>query len=93
MSALTVKYAVYGALNGGNENKSQAVDVSKALQNAINSSSGIVKISNDTLGGDPSKGNQKHFAAIVSLDSVDQFFACQEGQTIDFFHTETPSKS
>ena len=93
MSVLTVQFAVYGSLNGGNENKSQAVNVQQALQSAIDASQGIVTINNSTMGGDPSKGNDKHFAAIVSLDNSPQYFACEEGQTIDFFHTEAPSGS
>lgn len=93
MSALQVQTAVYGALNGGNENKSQAVDVSNALQAAIDQNDGIVTINNANMGGDPSKGNGKHFAAIVALDGVNHYFACKEGQTIDFFHTEAPTGS
>lgn len=91
MAALTVKYAVYGALAGGNDNSSQAVDVTNALQTAIDSSQGIVRIDNGTMGGDPSHGNKKHFGACVALDAQDRFFACEEGQTIDFFHTIPPS--
>lgn len=30
--SITVKYAVYGALKGGNENQTQAVEVSRPLQ-------------------------------------------------------------
>lgn len=95
MSILTVKFAVYGALANGNENESQAVDVSDALQTAIDASTnnGIVEINNTNMGGDPSVGNQKHFAAIVSLDGSDRYFACEENQTIDFFHTIPPSNS
>ncbi|MBL8149422.1 MAG: hypothetical protein JNN15_05805 [Blastocatellia bacterium] len=93
MATLVVKFAVYGALAGGDENKSQAANVQAALQTAINSSQGIVNINNDTMGGDPSKGNRKHFGAIVTLDNVDRYFACYEGQTIDFYHTAEPSQS
>jgi hypothetical protein len=93
MSALVVKFAVYGALAGGDENKTQAVNVQTALQTAIDSSQGIVNINNNTMGGDPSKGNSKHFGAIVALDNVDRYFACYEGQTIDFYHTAEPSDS
>lgn len=88
MSVLTVQCAVYGALNGGNENNSQAVNVQQALQAAIDTNQGIVPITNDTMGGDPSPGNTKHFGAVVALDAVARCFACEEGQTIDFFHTQ-----
>ena len=87
LAALTVKFAVYGALDKGNENRSQAANVQNALQSAIDANQGIVTIDNTTMGGDPSHGNVKHFGAIVALDSVDRYFACQEGQTVDFFHT------
>jgi len=93
MASLIVKFAVYGALAGGNENRSQAADVRTALQTAIDGNQGIVLIGNASLGGDPSPGNQKHFGAIVSLDSVDRYFACQEGQTIDFYHDASTQKT
>ena len=93
MTVLTVKFAVYGALNGGNENQSQVVNVQEVLQAAIDQNQGIVTISNATMGGDPSFGNGKHFGAVVTLDSVDRYFACAEGQTIDFFHTKAPGQN
>lgn len=91
MAALTVVFAVYGALAGGNENNDQAIDVAQALQTAINNNQGIVTINNENMGGDPSKGNKKHFGAIVALDGVNRYFACEENQTIDFFHTKAPN--
>lgn len=91
MSALTVNWAVYGALAGGNENSTQAIDITNTLQNAINATQGIVKIDNSMVGQDPSKGNTKHFGASVSLDGVAQVYACQEGQTIDFYHWLAPT--
>ena len=90
MSALKVNFAVYGALAGGNENSTQAIDVSVALQNAIDASQGIVNISNATMGQDPSPKNTKHFAALVTLDGVAQPYACEENQTIDFYHWIAP---
>lgn len=85
--SITVKFAVYGALKGGNENQTQAIDVSGPLQAQIDASQGIVNINNGTMGGDPSKGNGKHFAAIVDVDGNQNVcFACAEGQTIDFHH-------
>lgn len=90
MSALKVKFAVYGALQGGNENLSQALDVSGALQKQIDANQGIVTIDNANMGKDPSFGNQKHFGAIVTLDNTDMYFACVEGQTIDFYHSKPP---
>jgi hypothetical protein len=90
---LQVQFAVYGALAGGNENMSQAIDVRIPLQAALEQSvpPGIVNINNTTMGTDPSQDNGKHFAAIVALDTVNQFYACAENQTIDFFHVIPPS--
>jgi hypothetical protein len=93
MPALVVKYAVYGALADNNENLSQAVDVSSALQTAIDTTQGIVTINNDSMGGDPSPGIKKYFGANVALDGVSRYFACIEGQTIDFFHTKALSQA
>ncbi|MEV5575376.1 hypothetical protein AB0L06_35505 [Spirillospora sp. NPDC052269] len=82
----TVKFAAYGALKDGNPDKTQAMDVTAALQTAIDGAEfvGLVTIDNDTLGGDPAKNSKKHFAAIVNVDGQDRAFACQEGQTINF---------
>jgi hypothetical protein len=88
MSVLQVKFAVYGALQSGNENLSQAIDVTAQLQKQIDANQGIVSITNISMGKDPSFGYTKHFGAIVALDGVNRSFACQEGQTIDFFHNK-----
>jgi hypothetical protein len=84
---LEVQFAVYGALEGGNQDSTKAADVKDALQRAINASpngNGVVTINNDNLEKDPAPGVQKHFGAIVKVDGVDRPFACLEGQTIDF---------
>jgi hypothetical protein len=86
MSDFKVQFAVYGALNS-NEDGSQAADVKNSLQVAINSLRGIVKIDNDTMGIDPSVGRTKHFGAVVTRGDKTHYYACQEGQTIDFYHT------
>lgn len=93
MAALVVRYAVYGALADNNENNSQAVDVTSALQAAIDATQGIVTVNNDSMGGDPSVGIKKYFGANVALDGADRYFACVEGQTIDFFHTKPISQA
>lgn len=92
MSTFTVKFAVYGALKDGNENQTQAISVAAPLQSALTKNDGIVSISNSTFGTDPSKGTKKHFGALVTVNGVDQYFACQEGQTIDFAHSIPPTK-
>jgi hypothetical protein len=40
------------------------------------------------MGGDPCNGKTKAFGAIVALDGENLYFACLEGQTVDFFHSQ-----
>jgi hypothetical protein len=82
-SGLAVKFAVYGALPGGNESDAQAFDVTALVQAIVNESGGTVACDNASF-GDPSPGNNKHFAAVVNRRGTDLYFACIEGQTIDF---------
>jgi hypothetical protein len=80
-----VQAASYGGLASGNENDTQAANVTSALQNQLNSNpNGVVTINNTTMGGDPAPGTVKHFGALVSVNGSVLPFACQEGQTIDF---------
>ena len=91
MDILKVQFAVYGALKNGDPNATQAIDATAIVQQLITQRSGQVKIDNSTIGSDPSPGNVKHFAAVVvSLAGVNQAFACQEGQTINFFAAQAP---
>ncbi len=85
-SGMTVRFATYGALPGGQESAAEAFDVTAQLQAAINQNGGKVTCSNASFGGDPSPNNQKHFAAVVNRGGVDLYFACIENQTIDFAH-------
>jgi hypothetical protein len=83
----TVRFAVYGALRNGNQDNTEAKIVTAALQTAINNSpngSGVVRIDNKNMGGDPAPGVQKHFGAIVEVNGTNRPFACVENQTIDF---------
>jgi hypothetical protein len=89
MSNFSVKFAVYGALSGGDENQTQAISVVTQLQTALDGNDGIVTISNNTFQADPSPGNQKHFGAVVTVDGTDLYYACQEDQTIDFYHSRS----
>jgi hypothetical protein len=87
LMALRVLFAVYGGLKNGNQDSTQAADVTGALQTALDTSpngNGVVKIDNANMGGDPAVGVQKHFGAIVEVDGVARPFACLENQTIDF---------
>jgi len=82
---LQVKFAVYGALQNGNPNSPRTIDVGNQLQKQIDASTGIVAINNATMGADPAVGTGKQFGAIVTLNGKDYAFACQEGQSIDFY--------
>jgi predicted hydrolase (HD superfamily) len=83
--AVKVIFAVYGGLRDGNPDKTEAKDVTQALQTAINNSVGeTVKIDNKTMGGDPARRVKKQFGAIVEVNGVKRAFACQENETIDF---------
>jgi hypothetical protein len=92
--ALVVKYAVYGALSNGSQDLALACDVTASLQTLINQNAGVVTISNSSF-GDPDIYNAKHFGAVVNRNGQDFFFACQEGQKIDFNHAggQSPSTS
>jgi hypothetical protein len=57
-----MRFAVYGALPGGDANNAQAIDVTQKLQTLINNNGGIVPCNNNSF-GDPSSGNLKHFGA------------------------------
>jgi len=83
--SLQVQWATYGALAGGSSDNAQAYDVTHALQQAIGSNAGVVACNNTSF-GDPSPGNDKHFGAVVNRNGQNFFFACNEGQTIDFNH-------
>ena len=90
MGALQVQVAVYGALCGGQDDM-HARDVTGLLQAALDHASpkGVVNINNDSMGSDPCSGKTKAFGAVVTLDGTPLFFACLEGQTVDFFHSTT----
>jgi hypothetical protein len=83
--AINVIFAAYGALRGGDPDKAEAAEVTRALQRAIDNTVGeVVQINNGNMGGDPAVGVVKHFAAVVDVHGRRRAFACQEGQTIDF---------
>jgi hypothetical protein len=89
---LVVRNAIYGALVGGQPNGAQALDVSVALQQLINAQGGVVTIDNASF-GDPAPGNAKHFGALVNRDKQNLYFACKEGQQIDFNAAGTPTRT
>jgi len=85
MAKLVVKNAIYGALPGGNSNDARAFNVTAQLQELLNSGTGVVACNNANF-GDPAPGFTKHFGALVERDGTALYFACNEGQTIDFTH-------
>lgn len=80
---MTVLFATYGALPNGSESNAQAFDVTAVVQAMLNQSGGPVACNNTSF-GDPSPNNAKHFAAMVFRGGNNHYFACAEGQTIDF---------
>jgi hypothetical protein len=88
---VTVLYAVYGALDGNQVARAQ--DVKNALQTLLNRTpTNVVAINNANMGGDPAVGFDKHFGAYVQVGQSESpiYFACQEGQTIDFSNGNGP---
>lgn len=84
MTNIQVKDAVYGAFIKGASNECQSMDASIALQKAIDANEGIVRIDTQHLGFDPSPGNWKHLVAVVNRKDGNFYYACKEGQTVDF---------
>jgi hypothetical protein len=84
--SLQVIRAAYGALKDGNQDNTEASDVTGNLQFALdNSANGVVTINNANMGADPAPGVVKHFGAIVKNEQGNErAFACQENQTIAF---------
>jgi hypothetical protein len=83
--AITVIFAVYGALKDGDPDKAAAEEVTATLQTVIDDTVGeVVKINNENMGTDPAEGFKKHFGAIVDVHGTRRAFACEEDQTIDF---------
>ncbi len=84
MSQIKVDFAVYGLLKGGNEHNGLAVDVKSTLQHLIDKNNGIVKITSSCLGKDPYLAETKSFGAQIQRAGRTYYFACQEGQILDF---------
>jgi hypothetical protein len=68
-----------------------AINATAQLQSALDSptNNGVVTISNDSMGGDPCPGNTKYFGAVVDRDGIPLYFAGEEGNQIDFFHSQS----
>jgi hypothetical protein len=82
--AVTVLFAVYGGLRGGDPLQEEAIDVTQAVQGLINQPGfpGTILINNQNMGEDPAVGVVKHFGALIEVDGASQAFACQENQEI-----------
>ena len=84
-----VVHAIYGALRANG--RCNALDVTAAVQKLADKNPNSVTINNESMGGDPSPGLVKHFAAYIAItggfyNGQAGTFACQEGQTLDFFN-------
>jgi len=79
-----VVFAVYGALHGNKSARERCFEVSAILQGLLANNSGTVTINNTSFGGDPAPFAVKHFAAMVKDGANTTYYACQEGQTINF---------
>lgn len=90
MSDYKVKFAVWGAIPNGDAKKDEAGDISEMLQAILNSRGSVVKFTTDNF-HDTAKGHEKHFAGIVARDGADHYFACAEGQSIDFSSGGNPT--
>jgi hypothetical protein len=75
--SLVAKFAVYGAV-------AKANNVTGQLQSLMDGNAGVVTCNNASFGPDPAQGDLKHFGALVNRDGTDLFFACHEGEKIDF---------
>jgi len=84
MNNIKVIRAQYGTFDENNSNKWQTTDVTQTLQKVINTSGGYVEIDNNTMETNSPSNNTKHFAAIIEHNSTPYFFACSEGQTVNF---------
>ena len=91
-----VKSAIYGATSSSYD--SSAADVSSVLQEHLDNGHLQLCICNGQPSPnpgvgpyppfpDPAPGSGKGFGAIVTVNGVDQYFACAEGGTIDFSQT------
>jgi hypothetical protein len=74
-AAITVVQAAYGAVQGTSV-------VTAIVQDLVDQGKTTFVANNDTLGGDPAKGHDKHFAMNYKVGSTLFSFACKEGETV-----------
>lgn len=74
---INVLSALYGCKEGG-------ADVTEAVKKLVANGNDDIKITNDTMGGDPCKGTKKYFAIKYRLDDgKDYIKCCKEDETLD----------
>lgn len=74
-ATITVIQAAYGAVQGTRE-------VTGIVQDLVNQKITTFVANNETLGGDPAQGHDKHFGMNYKVGSSVYSFACKEGQTV-----------
>ncbi|WP_296382875.1 hypothetical protein [Winogradskyella sp.] len=89
---VTVDFAVYGALvSGSKPGSDRAANVKSEVQSAINANNAEFRINNSSLGSDPSPGQEKHFGAQITRNGQTYYYACKEGQKLDFLRGGSPA--
>lgn len=82
LAAITVIQAAYGAVQGTRE-------VTSIVQALVNRGIITFKADNATLGGDPAKGHDKHFAMNYKVGASLHTFACKENETVHLQNQDT----
>lgn len=80
---ITIIQAVYGAVQGSKE-------VRGIIQDLVDAGKTTFKADNATLGPDPAKGHDKHFAMNYKVGSTIYTFACKENETVTLATHEAP---
>jgi hypothetical protein len=80
---ITVIEAVYGAVQG-------TKDVTGIVQKLVDQGRTSFYANNDTLGPDPAKGHDKHFAMSYLVGASGFSFACKENQEVSLRTEELP---
>lgn len=89
---IKVEFAVYGALvSGSNPGSDRAANVKSIVQSNIDSMQAEFRINNKNLGSDPSPGQEKHFGAQITRNGNTYYYACKEGQQLDFLRGGCPA--
>jgi len=82
LATIKVIQAVYGAVQGSKE-------VTGLVQDLASGGKTTFKADNSTLGGDPAKGHNKHFAMNYQVGEDVYTFSCKEGEIVRLITKET----